>query len=266
MTKKEIVKNRESAVSETIGYILIFGIMMTGIGLITLYGYPLLLNEQANANIRNMERNMIVIQTDINSLTYKNVPYAETTMQVSGGTLFVKKPDPLAQYFQIKNSSGADLLPNPPYKFFPGELSYQSDDRTAVVSLENGAVHKRYWSDLTGSAMISDPRWFYDSDTGSLVITFIQIYSESQLTQTGIGTVQMKVSTLPEYELSIPFDPPEKITITYFPDPQNNYKVAWNNSFSKFPGNNNSGPDAALTVENVKQLIVKSYNVSIIGI
>ena len=57
--------NNSFGVSESIGFILILGIMVTGIGLVTLYGYPILLNEQSNANIRNMEQNMIVLQTDV---------------------------------------------------------------------------------------------------------------------------------------------------------------------------------------------------------
>ena len=79
----------DSAVSEVVGFIIIFGIMLSGIALITLYGYPMLLQEQQNTNIRNMERNMILLQSDVNSLVYKSVPYKETTMQVSGGTLSV---------------------------------------------------------------------------------------------------------------------------------------------------------------------------------
>ena len=82
--------NHESGVSETVGFIIIFGIVMTGIGLVTLYGYPMLLQQQAEANVKNMQKTMIVLQTDINSLTFKNVPYQETAIQVAGGTLSVK--------------------------------------------------------------------------------------------------------------------------------------------------------------------------------
>ena len=78
-------------VPEVVGFIIILGIMMTGIGLVTLYGYPALIQEQANANIKNMERNMIVLQNDMKSLTYKSVPYEETTLVVTGGTLSVQK-------------------------------------------------------------------------------------------------------------------------------------------------------------------------------
>ena len=80
-------KPDEQGVSETIGFIIILGIVMTGIALVTLYGYPALLNQQAEANIKNMGNTMIVLQTDLNSLAYRIVPYQETAIQVSGGVL-----------------------------------------------------------------------------------------------------------------------------------------------------------------------------------
>jgi len=62
-------------VSETVGFIIIFGIVITGISLVTLLGYPALLNQQQEANIRNMEKNFIVLQVNANNLAYKNLPY-----------------------------------------------------------------------------------------------------------------------------------------------------------------------------------------------
>ena len=76
-----------TGVSETIGFVLILGIVITGIGLVTLYGYPVLLQQQQNANVKNMEKNMIVLQNDMKGLAYRNVPYTETTMQISGLSL-----------------------------------------------------------------------------------------------------------------------------------------------------------------------------------
>jgi hypothetical protein len=58
------MKVNEEAVSEAVGFILILGIVITGIGLVTLYGYPVLVKEQSNTDIKNMERAMIVIQND----------------------------------------------------------------------------------------------------------------------------------------------------------------------------------------------------------
>ncbi len=79
----------DKAVSEAIGFILILGIVISGIGLVTLYGYPVLVKEQSNTDVKNMERAMIVIQNDMKSLCFKNAPYKKSTLQVSGGTLAV---------------------------------------------------------------------------------------------------------------------------------------------------------------------------------
>ncbi|HXW99493.1 MAG TPA: hypothetical protein VEI51_07225, partial [Methanomicrobiales archaeon] len=66
---------KREAVSESIGYLIIFGLILSGIGLITLYGYPMLMQQQSSANMRNMEQSMIVLQNDIKSLTYKLANY-----------------------------------------------------------------------------------------------------------------------------------------------------------------------------------------------
>ncbi len=253
MTKKERVQNRESAVSETVGYILIFGIMMTGIGLISLYGYPLLLTEQANANIKNMERNMIVLQNDINSLTYKNVPYAETTMQVSGGTLYTENPDS-EKYFLIKNGTG-DVIPELDKKFRPGEIAFRSDTENVIIGLQNGGVVK--WQ-LGGSTMLSNPRWYYDPTTGTLVVTLIQVYSDSYLAQTGIGTVSMSVSEL--YSL-IEQENPGTVTIEYH-DNNFDYYPSWRNYFNTFSATS----DATVSITGVNKLVIKSYKVKILSL
>ncbi|HRY75523.1 MAG TPA: hypothetical protein P5217_04495, partial [Methanoregulaceae archaeon] len=58
----------ESAVSESIGFVLIFSLVIVGISLVSLYGYPVLLKQQANADQQIMEKNMIVLQNDLKSL------------------------------------------------------------------------------------------------------------------------------------------------------------------------------------------------------
>jgi hypothetical protein len=259
MKSKNILKD-DRGVSETVGFIIIFGIVITGIGLVTLYGYPVLLSQQAEANLRNMQKNMIILQSDMNSLAYKNVPYQETMLQVSGGTLLTKPSS--IQSFSIHNSTD-QVIPD----FSPGELVFQSENGDAVISLENGAVHIRYWSDLVGSSMISNPRWFFDEDTKTLIITFMQIFSDANLGNSGISTVQMKVSELPSFSVSQEYvSPGDTIEIQYNPDPQNNYKVAWKNYFNSIEANEYSGDDAILRISGVENLVVKGYKITIISL
>ena len=79
----------DRGISEVIGFLLIFTIIIAGIGLVTLYGYPMLLQQQSSANERIMEKNMIVLQNDLKSLCYNMVPYSETSLDVEGGALTV---------------------------------------------------------------------------------------------------------------------------------------------------------------------------------
>ncbi len=82
-------RSNESGVSEAIGFMLIFGMVIVGIGLVTLYGYPLLLQQQVGADEKIMEKNMIVLQNDVKSLAYKTVPFKETSLKIGGGALTV---------------------------------------------------------------------------------------------------------------------------------------------------------------------------------
>jgi len=272
--KKNINKGEDDGVSEVVGFIIILGIMMMGIGLVTLYGYPQLVKEQANANAKNMERNMIVIQNDIKSLTNKNVPFQETSIQVSGGTLMVVNPEdavPTDPYFRfLKDSIPIELSPGTT-EFHPGELRYFSSENNAIIGLQNGAVNLHYFSQ-PGSVMIADPRWFYDTDTNTTVVTFIRIHSIGEKSQTGIGTIQMKVDQLyPVYDTAN--DPlitgPFPIVVEYI-DPEDNYKKAWSNFFQDkriFPINENSDPSVSeLEIPGVKRLVIKSYDIEIINL
>ena len=91
--KKNWVKNmNDDGVSEAIGFILIFTIVVLGITIVTLYGYPLLQKSQIGSDERIMEQNMITLQNDLKILTLSNVPYRDTTMGISGGSILMLTP------------------------------------------------------------------------------------------------------------------------------------------------------------------------------
>ncbi|OPX71033.1 MAG: hypothetical protein A4E36_00186 [Methanoregulaceae archaeon PtaB.Bin009] len=256
----------DRGVSETVGYIILFGIMTTGIALVTLYGYPLLLEEQANANIRNMERNMLVLQNDVKSLSFKNVPYRETALQISGGVLKVEKSTPTDnKYFKvIKVSANQELIPDPPFlnnEFHPGQLLFTSDKGDILIGLQNGAVVKR---EQGGSTMLSEPRWFLDTSgtERTLVLLFTQFDADAEYAKSGIGIIQMSLED--PTEISYHFTPsPENIRVEYR-DTLSDYFSAWRNYFNTF--NPSASPPLSVTVLNVDNLIMKFYKIKIIGI
>ena len=253
----------DSGVSETIGFVVILGIVITGIAMVTLYGYPALIQEQQNTNIKNMQKNMFVIQSDLRSLTAKGVPYQETAIQVSGGTLMVKKdPDPNTPRFEIE-VDGSTIT------HYPGELKFVSQDGSTTIALENGAVLTRYQSDPTGSVMLAQPAWFYDMNplTGNntYVIHLVQLKASSDLSQTGIGTVRMMLSDPPS---TTQYNNPTNIT--YHANPAENYTRSWKNylgtpdlGMTPMPP---SGSTITYNLNSSAKLVIKKYNVTILSL
>ena len=172
MMRHNISKSNESGVSESIGFMLIFTIVIAGIAIVTLYGYPLLLQQQLGAEEKIMEKNMIVLQNDMKSLAYKTVPYKETALKIGGGSLTVYNSsyNPSSSIITIKDS-GTTYIDS----FQPGELRYESISAQTDISLQNGAVVLRP-RNQNGSTMLSEPRWFYDAPTKTLVINHDQYH------------------------------------------------------------------------------------------
>lgn len=266
------LKKTESAVSETVGFVIIFGIMLMGIALVTLYGYPALLDAQENANIRNMERNMISLQSDVNSLTYKAVPYKETTMQVSGGMLSVETPAAPGVTINSFMLEIPDYL-DPEEQFPSGALKFLSDTGEIAISLQNGAVVKRQSG---GSVMLSEPRWFIDDSDGvkTLVITLIQIDLNDPakpLAKSGISTVQMSIKPLNIFDVGgnmvniIEFyNPPNPYTIRI--KPPNEYQKAWTNYFEYTLGMTQDGETTHYQRTDIDRIIIKAWKINIINI
>ena len=283
MLTRHTTKLDDQGVSESIGFLLIFSIMIAGIGLVTLYGYPLLLRQQVSAEEKIMEKNMIVLQNDIKSLAYKTVPFKETALKIGGGslTVFNSSYSPPSSTLSISYTTTATVIPVD--SFQPGELRYESVSAQTDISLQNGAVVLRPRIDQgssNGSVMLAEPRWFYDANpitnTGTIVINLISITSDNLMAKEGIGTVRMRMVGEPYYNYTENVNP---IVIVYTPLGQD-YSVAWDNyikkTFTNQPGltfsplvTNSPGTGSQLTYSLTPSgstsltLVIKKYEVKI---
>jgi hypothetical protein len=252
-------KINDHGVSEAIGFMLIFTIVIAGIGLVTLYGYPLLLQQQVNSDEKIMEKNMIVLQNDIKSLAYKTVPFKETSLKIGGGSLTVYNSSysPSSSTLKIYDSGKTYID-----AFKPGELRYESVSAQTDISLQNGAVVMRPRI-KTGSAMLSEPRWFYDANTQTMVINLINITSNSIMAKEGIGTIQMTLGKTTFN--STPILAGTTIKLDYTTDSVQDYSVAWNNYFTKSLNMpmTQSGLTRTYTLPPVTTLVIKTYEVQI---
>jgi hypothetical protein len=258
--KRHTTKSDERGVSEAIGFMLIFTIVIAGIGLVTLYGYPLLLQQQVGADEKIMEKNMIVLQNDIKSLAYKTVPFKETSLKIGGGSLTVYNSSysPSSSTLKIYDSVTTYVD-----AFKPGELRYESVSAQTDISLQNGAVVMRPRIN-PGSVMLSEPRWFYDVNTNTMVINLVNITSTTILAKEGIGTVQMTLGQT-NYN-STPIPAGTSVKVDYTPDSVQDYSVAWDNYFTKslnMPMTGLSGLTRTYTLPTITTLVIKKYEVQI---
>jgi len=235
MKPQFVERFNDKGVSEAIGFMLIFGMVIVGIGLVTLYGYPLLLQQQVGADEKIMEKNMIVLQNDVKSLAYKTVPFKETSLKIGGGSLAVYNSSDSQSSSTLKIDNGVVASYLPDYsigsKFTPGELRYESVSAQTDISLQNGAVvmRPRIGQGATqGSVMLAEPRWFFDDNTNTMVINLIEFTSDTIMSKEGIGTVQMSLTGEPFYNATI-VPQYQNITIIYTPDATQDYSVAWDN-------------------------------------
>jgi hypothetical protein len=255
-----VVKD-ERGVSEAIGFLLIFSLVVVGIGLVSLYGYPVLLQQQVSADQRIMEKNMIVLQNDIKSLTYKNVPYKETSLKVGGGPLTVYNTSftPRSS-FKIIDGISVDET------FYPGQLQYVSVGSQQVIVIENGAVMGRRELEA-GSFMLAEPRWFIDTDPVSAkttaVLYLIGMNSTELLSRTGVGTVKMQMAETNYTEYIAPSNP---ITVQYIPNPNNDFSVAWRNYFVNTLKWTETGPGTGTyqpPPPPIDTLVIKRYDIMV---
>ena len=255
----------EGGVSESIGFLLIFTLVIVGIGLVTLYGYPLLIQQQVGADEQIMEKNMIVLQNDMKSIAYKTVPYKETSLKVGEGTLTVYNTSsvPPTSTISISDSSGNPYITS----FTSGDLRYSSLSSGTDISLQNGAVVLRKLA-VPGSTMLAEPRWFYDGQTNTMVINLIAINSSEILALSGVGTVQMELGVS-----NYTFTTKSGVTfyLDYSPDPNADFSNAWDTYFTNTLLMTRTSPLGVLPVrytlpfDSTKPatLVIKKYEVII---
>jgi hypothetical protein len=261
-------KTGEYGVSESIGFLLIFTMVIVGIGLVTLYGYPMLLQQQTSADEQIMQKNMIVLQNDVKSLAYKTVPYKETSLKIGGGTLTVYNSTytPSTINITIIDSSNHHFLDS----FNSGQLMYSSVSAGSDISLQNGAVVMRRYVE-PGSVMLAEPRWFYDGQTKTMVINLVNITSNATLSRAGVSTVQIALGETRFNKTdvldTIPLVPP--VFLEYTPDPAQDYSIAWDNYFQKtlvmtlVSGTPGTGTILKYQLPDTTTLVIKQYEVNL---
>jgi hypothetical protein len=126
-TPTDVVDRR--AVSDAIGFVLIFSLIVTTIGLVYVAGYDSLTTAQTGEQLQNAERTFETIERNFDDIERRQAPARAAEINLNGGTVSVESGASIRV-----NVTGASF----DRKIDTGRLTYEKGNQR--IDYENGAV------------------------------------------------------------------------------------------------------------------------------
>lgn len=245
-----------AGVSETLGSILVFGIVISGIALILLFGMNILDDSKEISNFQNVEQGFKLIQSDIKRAALEQMPVKLTRIHIDSGTFSKDPAKTITITYHGKDVGGHWCN----YNDVPvGEITYQPAGLQNKISIENGGL----WKTESGYDYVkSSPRIFMDSD-GVLVVNVIRLDCAAEKFS-GAGTINLLMKDSGSQVLTYYREDENLDQVTI--DVQTSYPVAWSTAFQDNPAGttvSTTSDGVLITFLNVKKLIISEHTVHI---
>lgn len=121
-------------VSETIGFVIVLGIVMTSIGMVYINGFPALTSMKTSTNLDNTQNSFSLLQDNIQTITHENVNSRSTKIKLNGGGLNLDNRGTQFNVSIIKNNN--DQCPDQYCNTTVRSLVFEK--KTQKVVYENG--------------------------------------------------------------------------------------------------------------------------------
>lgn len=155
----------DRAVSETLGYILILGVVIMVTSAAFVNSYSVITDTREKVKSESMEQGFRKIQNIVEYTAYSKNPQKSIRLLVNEGTISVKEGNTMNI---TVNASGSTLYSKTSEM---GLIEYEYKDYT--VAFENGGVWKK---SLEGTTIVSEPRIFiYREQIGNEIVTFVSL-------------------------------------------------------------------------------------------
>jgi flagellin-like protein len=226
------MKMDKKGVSEVVGYLITFGIVVAAVGVIYASGMPIVDETQEKSAFQSMETSFTTMQSNIKKVAFGQSPLRTMKLNLIKGSIGTNDD---AGYITVTTDNPSS------YNFSFGNIEYTIDSRNVVYEL--GAVIE---STPGGSIIISDPPIFYSSGN-----VFISVINVSGGFSAGGGIVDMHMQ---HYNTTPPIHE-ENVDVTI--DVTSSYQSAWN-IYSR----DEFGGTLPVTISNCNLTLV-SHNVGI---
>lgn len=196
--------------TEAIGYILLFGVIISATAIIYLQGQPAFRNVQEQQTIENADEGILLLKSSVREITEGNAPGREVRLNLQDATVGVEGSEEV--WFNV--SLGGEV-----FNHSVDPVYYRKGDQRILYS--NGAViHESEDS----SAMRSRPSWYMDIDSNSVAIRTIVTRGAGSLQGDGSVTISLvkknsEVNRPPTDQMNITVKSPRNESwMSYFED------------------------------------------------
>ncbi|MCQ4333338.1 hypothetical protein KM295_07570 [Natronomonas sp. F2-12] len=178
MSDRRLGTGTDRAVSDVIGYVLIFSLIVTTVGIVSAVGFSTLDDRQSAEQINNVEQAFDVFATNVEDVYREDAPSRATEMRLAGGTIQYGEP------VTITVRRADDHAVNHTMELTP--LVYTERDSEVVYAA--GAILR---GEPEGSAMLREPPFVLEPDRS--LLPFVRTTRSVGLSEiTRDGTVRIE--------------------------------------------------------------------------
>lgn len=179
-------RNDERGVSDVLGFVLIFGLILTSVTIVYATGFESLTNSQEKEELRNVERAYDILADNIESVTRGDAPVRSTQLRL--GSSEMTSGDEVTFELIVYDENGDRVDDNPP-QMTVTPIEYRTTGGSSI-RYENGAVIRSVQS---GETLISNPPIQYADE--KLLVPFIHTRPADGVVGVSGGTVDVRTSS-----------------------------------------------------------------------
>jgi hypothetical protein len=255
MVMKKLIRDGD-AVSETLGYIIIFGIVFMCIGILLVSGNQIISNAEEQTMFQGIEQSFNVLSSDLRKTSFDASPMRTLQIRLDGSMEFSPNDFDLV----VTGSDDTYIIyPGGPF----GSIRFQSARTSKSISLENDAVIKDF-SDLGAdtSIMSQQPRMYVSDDSHTLMVSVIYLEGiESGVGGQGVADIKMSYDSITTYSDA----PPGGIVkIKVLTDNKNAWKNYFLEQFKDYsPAVSFPGGYVELSLQGISKVEVVEYKINV---
>jgi hypothetical protein len=194
------LEHSQDAVSEVVGYTLLLGIIVLGIGIISLTALPIIQDAKEQAYLKNVEQGFTVLDSKASLASIGKQPTQIVQMYTQAGDITVNDSGLSRIKVTFTNGTATYVV----YNESMGTIQYQLGDNK--IAYEGGGVFRKYPGE-GDPVMITPPEFHYNGET--LTLPIIRINSNQSVGGTGVITLRLVSGQTPNVLFPNPDDNPE---------------------------------------------------------